>query len=402
MSVPRTFRFAVVPKFSIFEVKRDEDGNFIHIDGYENKVLILLSKALNYKFRIVMPRDEQWGAPLGNGSWSGAVGMLQRDEADLAMSRITITYERAEVAWASFPYHFQNIIFATKLPTVHATKMAYLHPFTTSLWFIVLAFFILMPVVLRLLLKRRISWQVHAFNSVKLLLHQYAQYKRVFASTDRFLLLTFYVGVFLLSMGYNSVILSVLAVPPKLYGIETISQLAETVKKGEIKTTMPRGSFVLQYLLDSKISSARYLGEMSRDNDWEIEPSDAKIKKAMMEDGYAFITTDFYVKTRWPTKLLFSKENFGFNYVAIFAKKDFCCKSEIDMFVQRLLAAGLYEKIVSDFSFRLRLKSPLMQEDEVNLTLTMWELSEAFSILIFGLSLSVIVWIFEWLYMTLK
>ncbi|XP_015915069.2 glutamate [NMDA] receptor subunit 1-like [Parasteatoda tepidariorum] len=400
MSSVKDIKIAVIPKFNIFDAKRDANGTILEIGGYESKVLPLLSRALNCKLQVVIPEDEQWGSELGNGNWTGAMGMLQRNEADLALSRITITYERAQVGWPSFPYDFQNIVFVTRLPSVTSTKMSFLYPFDPKLWFIVLAVYILMPVLCRFLLKYRYPWQDNVFNVVQLVLHQSPDYSKVSDYGGRLLIFSFIAGSTILSMGYNSVILSVLTVPPKQPGLETISQLAKAVENGAIKAFATKGSFIVQYLLSSNIDSVRYIGETAKANAWEVAANDAMTRKVLFDDGDAFVTPDYYVKSRWGPQLLFSKESFGFMYVAIFANKNFCCKSELDMFVQRLFAAGIYNKIMGDFSFRLQLKqqSSVNRNDNDIMTLTFWKLSEAFIVLGIGLSVSFIVWICELLF----
>ncbi len=38
---------------------------------------------MNFTYELDVPPDGQWGANMGNGSWSGMVGMLQREEIDI-------------------------------------------------------------------------------------------------------------------------------------------------------------------------------------------------------------------------------------------------------------------------------------------------------------------------------
>ena len=49
------------------------------------------------------------------GQWSGAVGMIQRDEADYAIDVFAVTYPRSQVA-AFSPTHFSPRNWITKFP----------------------------------------------------------------------------------------------------------------------------------------------------------------------------------------------------------------------------------------------------------------------------------------------
>ncbi|XP_067660224.1 glutamate receptor ionotropic, kainate 5-like [Haliotis asinina] len=65
--------------------------------GFSFSVLNMLAEAMNFSFRIIPPREDEWGKDV-NGSWTGLFGMLQRREADLASDILTIHTDRTSVA----------------------------------------------------------------------------------------------------------------------------------------------------------------------------------------------------------------------------------------------------------------------------------------------------------------
>ncbi|XP_071044131.1 glutamate [NMDA] receptor subunit 1-like [Parasteatoda tepidariorum] len=397
MAMRRNVRFAIVPRFGIFEVSEKENITLNDVSGFEKEILTLLSNALNYQLDIVIPNDKEWGEKLSNGSFSGAIGMLHRNEADLAMGRMSITYDRAEVAWPASPYDLQSIQFVTRLPTKSVdTKLSYIYPFQLHLWLIIMCTFILMPLLFQIFMQRRYSLQEHIFNTVKLLLHQTPNYQKANSFSDKMLQLSFLIGVFLLSLSYSSVILAVLTLPANEFGLLTILQLTKAVQNDLIEVTAPRGSLVLTFLRKSPIENVRFIGKVIH----EIDSSNEATKKSVIEDGSAYVTPDFTIKIQMGNELLFSREAFGHMYVTIYARKEFCCKEELNYFLERLTAAGIYQKISKDLFIRSQLQtinssSSINQQKNSSMKLTLWKLSEAFVVLGIGLFVSLVVLIFE-------
>ncbi|XP_071096369.1 glutamate receptor ionotropic, kainate glr-3-like [Haliotis cracherodii] len=65
--------------------------------SYPFRVLKLLAKAMNFSYKVIPPREDDWGKNI-NGSWTGVFGMLQRTEADLAADMLTIHIDRFKVS----------------------------------------------------------------------------------------------------------------------------------------------------------------------------------------------------------------------------------------------------------------------------------------------------------------
>ncbi|XP_071096989.1 probable glutamate receptor [Haliotis cracherodii] len=65
--------------------------------AYPFRVLKLLAEAMNFSYKVIPPREDDWGKNI-NGSWTGVFGMLQRREADLAADMLTLHIDRFEVS----------------------------------------------------------------------------------------------------------------------------------------------------------------------------------------------------------------------------------------------------------------------------------------------------------------
>ncbi|XP_042241220.1 glutamate receptor ionotropic, kainate 1-like [Homarus americanus] len=61
-------------------------------------LLLMITSKMDLRFRIVRPPDGLWGVELPNGSWNGMLGMIQRQEVDMALGPFAISYPRTKVA----------------------------------------------------------------------------------------------------------------------------------------------------------------------------------------------------------------------------------------------------------------------------------------------------------------
>ena len=55
-------------------------------------VLYYLKRVLN--FTVELKQSNGYGSLLGNGTWTGGIGMILAGDADFAINEFSITYER--------------------------------------------------------------------------------------------------------------------------------------------------------------------------------------------------------------------------------------------------------------------------------------------------------------------
>ncbi|GIY82231.1 lig_chan-Glu_bd domain-containing protein [Caerostris extrusa] len=87
MNFPRFIRIAVLPYRHVIEIK---DGNRI-VGGLEAKIINLLSNVLGFRYQIFISKEMAWGHPLENGTWTGLIGMVSRNESDLGFGFTAVT-----------------------------------------------------------------------------------------------------------------------------------------------------------------------------------------------------------------------------------------------------------------------------------------------------------------------
>jgi hypothetical protein len=65
--------------------------------GFYFQLFTMIQEKLNFSYSMVMSPDDSYGVLDEDGNWTGLVGMLHNNEADICINDMTITMERAKV-----------------------------------------------------------------------------------------------------------------------------------------------------------------------------------------------------------------------------------------------------------------------------------------------------------------
>ncbi|XP_071544057.1 glutamate receptor ionotropic, kainate glr-3-like [Panulirus ornatus] len=79
-----------------FLIGRDESGATLY-SGIMWDLLLMIVSRMNLRFEILRPPDGLWGVELPNGTWNGMLGMIQRQEVDMALGPFAVSYSRTQV-----------------------------------------------------------------------------------------------------------------------------------------------------------------------------------------------------------------------------------------------------------------------------------------------------------------
>ncbi|KAK4309470.1 hypothetical protein Pmani_018900 [Petrolisthes manimaculis] len=79
-------------------------GTKTRLEGVELRLLQYAAAALNFTYRLVVPRDGEWGRVI-NGTWTGKVGLVVTKRADLAVGGLVYTAPRAKATRYSVLFH---------------------------------------------------------------------------------------------------------------------------------------------------------------------------------------------------------------------------------------------------------------------------------------------------------
>lgn len=124
--------------------------------GYCIDLLKSLSARINFTYDLALSPDGQFGHYVLKGQsskkeWTGLIGELVNERADMIVAPLTISPERAEYIEFSKPFKYQGITILEKKPSRSSTLVSFLQPFSNTLWILVMVSVHVVALVLYLL-----------------------------------------------------------------------------------------------------------------------------------------------------------------------------------------------------------------------------------------------------------
>ncbi|GBM10279.1 Glutamate receptor ionotropic, delta-1 [Araneus ventricosus] len=103
-------------------------------EGFSFEIVKQLSLHFNFTYDIVVPYDQDFGVLINGTRWTGLIGMLLNNEADMVAAPLSITQERQNaVTFSSSLYKDSLGLMLTRPETQHNNE-ALLAPFTNTVW----------------------------------------------------------------------------------------------------------------------------------------------------------------------------------------------------------------------------------------------------------------------------
>ncbi|KYM97879.1 Glutamate [NMDA] receptor subunit 1 [Cyphomyrmex costatus] len=135
-----------------------EDKQMFCCKGYCVDLLKELSKTINFTYSLALSPDGQFGSYVikntsvgGKKEWTGLIGEIVNERADMIVAPLTINPERAEFIEFSKPFKYQGITILEKKPSRSSTLVSFLQPFSNTLWILVMVSVHVVALVLYLL-----------------------------------------------------------------------------------------------------------------------------------------------------------------------------------------------------------------------------------------------------------
>ena len=135
----RHFFIGTVTGYNLFAVF-DKDQNKTIYKGRYADVTEQFARYLNMSYTILPPSPRHYGHQFENGSWSGLVGQLLRDEIDFAIDRLSMNSARRQVVdFADYALEQSVITGMYKRPPSDVNALdIILSPFTTVVWILLM------------------------------------------------------------------------------------------------------------------------------------------------------------------------------------------------------------------------------------------------------------------------
>ncbi|XP_042233425.1 probable glutamate receptor [Homarus americanus] len=141
----------VMSHFKIVKMNDAEsagDERVVYTGAIAN-VVEYLSRALNFTYKYVMPPDGSFGTKAEDGSWTGMVGLVSREEADIAIGPFGLTPIRAEAVDFTWPLSYDNTKILAGLGDPEVDPWGFLLPLAPLVWAAILtALLMLLTVIL--------------------------------------------------------------------------------------------------------------------------------------------------------------------------------------------------------------------------------------------------------------
>ncbi|KAL0125171.1 hypothetical protein PUN28_004363 [Cardiocondyla obscurior] len=135
-----------------------DDKQIFCCKGYCVDLLKELAKMINFTYSLALSPDGQFGSYVikntsigGKKEWTGLIGEIVNERADMIVAPLTINPERAEFIEFSKPFKYQGITILEKKPSRSSTLVSFLQPFSNTLWILVMVSVHVVALVLYLL-----------------------------------------------------------------------------------------------------------------------------------------------------------------------------------------------------------------------------------------------------------
>ncbi|XP_066982154.1 probable glutamate receptor [Macrobrachium rosenbergii] len=215
-------------------------------------LLRILAEKLNFRYELLQPPDRVWGVAGPNGSWTGMLGMLQREEVEMAVGPFAVSRARETVCDFAAPVYAENMAVLMVRPRLQNDLSGFLKPFTPVVWMMVFismvlvastfAFSILHEGVIfghyhHRVISRSVLWVLKTLT-------QEATEKLPKGDACRIIIVTWLMASFVFMSSYSGILTAMLTVPRVNIPIDSVEDL---VAQKDLPWRLEAGSMMFQY-----------------------------------------------------------------------------------------------------------------------------------------------------------
>uniref|UniRef100_A0A0P4WK49 Ionotropic glutamate receptor L-glutamate and glycine-binding domain-containing protein n=1 Tax=Scylla olivacea TaxID=85551 RepID=A0A0P4WK49_SCYOL len=216
-------------------------------------LLLMLTSKMNVSVEIVPPSDGLWGVELPNGSWNGMLGMIQRQEVDMALGPFAISYPRTRVA--DFPASIFVLPHRVYLPRPRGSSdlSDFVRLYHPTVWMLTMMCVVVMAAVVWVAMRVEgsiMTPQEHHKNhtsAVYVLLHVWSGLMQESwlwgtVGVSRWLMGLWFLATLVLMSTYSGLLVASLTVPRVSLPIRSVQQL---VVQDNIPWRLEQGGIIL-------------------------------------------------------------------------------------------------------------------------------------------------------------
>ncbi|XP_042232939.1 glutamate receptor ionotropic, delta-2-like [Homarus americanus] len=318
--------------------------------GRDFQLVTALAKVLNFSLSFTQPPGgELWGRKLDNGTWTGVVGSLERDEAHLGVANIFLSDNDNRRIVQDFTTFYDSSVncFMARTPPPLPRWQSLAFPFTLHTWLAILASLTLVAPALYLLASSRggeeeimslltmgsstlYTWGIHL---------RVSQVRVPKGTATQLLVLTLWVYAIILTTGYCSnltAFLTVVRAPPS---IDSIRELHASDLK-----ILGIGTFIKLSMAISENPNIKGLTERFEPHT-SIEEAVLEVQKGVgvFIESKKFL--EYIIATKFTTRghasMRIIKEYFAPYNVAVALQKNSPLKQNLDRVIRWAFEGGL-------------------------------------------------------------
>ncbi|THK33013.1 glutamate receptor 1 [Diachasma alloeum] len=222
----RKFRVAIVKGSGYIWQKNAE------VFGFLGGLLKELSRSMNFTISSIITTIGYGSWNPETSKWSGVIGSLRRNEADMAISEFSMTHKRLDMVDFTIPIAVGYArIYIQKPNGAHVKWNAYFKAFATDVWVVIIGLLVTMPLFLTL-----IKYKRRKFSLFPLVVEHYSYVWGIYcqqalaefpAETPlRIVYLSIFISSLVVSAAYAASLISFLAVSSSYLPFNTVEQFA--------------------------------------------------------------------------------------------------------------------------------------------------------------------------------
>ena len=359
------------------------------VDGIEHQLLKMVAELLNFTF------DYNRSRPLEK--WAGMVKLVAEKGVDIAIGD---NYLYAKTS-CSIPHKFNYEGFIVPTPQPYPKWTALVYPFSVTVWLATLLSIILVVLILKCLAKWTDSTQDKSFLDLTLCLSYVigsllgvCQPRQISTMTFRlFVIFWLLSAATIISTVYRSGFISLMISPPSKRPIDTIRELSESsLNKASVSYAwfFKKSDNVYEQKIGKEIVQANTsdIMHLLGSGSWAIESDLDHLQ-------YALLTQ--YSATWSSSRFHVMKERFYPTRSCMLLQNDSPLKVHIDRAIQQLRESGFVNYYRSKFVKKLNELKPHQVMQSTVIPFSLDHLQGAFYILIFGVLLSLVAFVLEYL-----
>ncbi|XP_013177605.1 PREDICTED: uncharacterized protein LOC106125067 [Papilio xuthus] len=371
-------------------VKYNNNSTVEVTGGRDDKLLALISKRLNFRYKYYDPPERSQGSSISvNGTFKGTLGLIWKRKADFFIGDVTITWERLQAVEFSFVTLADSGAFLTHAPAKLSETLAIIRPFRWEVWPLVFATLLITGPALWIVIAAPSFWlhrrqnQLGLFNdccwfTTTLFLRQSSSKEPSSTHKARLVSVLISLGAtYVIGDMYSANLTSLLARPAREQPIGTLEALEEAMRDRKYELVVERHSSSLTILENGTGVYGRLAKLMRRQKLQRVRSVEVGVRLVLAHKRIAVLggrETLYYDTERFGSHNFHLSEKLYTRYSAIALQIGCPYLETFNDVIMNLFEAGILAKVTKDEYKNLpeqsRRSEPVTESDKENADVT--------------------------------